>query len=219
MSGVDPRGDPHAGRPVLAAGAPLGAARAAMVLLHGRGAGAADILGLHRELAVPDVAFLAPQAAGGTWYPYSFLAPLERNEPWLGSALAVVHRLLSQVEAQGVGPERTVLLGFSQGACLALEAAARRPRGRGGVVGLSGGLIGPPGTVRDDAGDCAGTPVFLGCSDRDPHVPWERVEESAAVFRRLGAAVTLRMYPGLGHTVNEDELAWVGDLLRRVTRT
>lgn len=207
---------PHRGQPVLATGRPLGEAEAAMILVHGRGAGAEDILGLARELGRPELAYLAPQASGSTWYPYSFLAPMERNEPGLSSGLEVLGDLLAHLESAGIPAERTVLLGFSQGACLASEFAARNARRYGGVVAFSGGLIGPPGTPRDYPGSFAGTPVFLGCSDRDPHVPRERVAESRDVFQRMGAEVTERIYPGMGHTVNEDELAFVRDLLEKL---
>jgi len=180
-----------------------------MVMVHGRGATAESILELARELRHPELAYVAPQADGYTWYPYSFLAPLERNEPYLSSGLARLGEVLELLRSAGIPPQRTILLGFSQGACLALEFAARNAHRYGGVVGLSGGLIGPPDTPRSYEGAFAGTPVFLGCSDRDPHVPRERVDETAEVLRRMGAAVTERIYPALGHTVNEDELEHV----------
>ena len=198
--------DPHGAQPILAAGRPLAEAAAAMVLVHGRGASAESILGLAGELARPDFAFLAPQAAGATWYPYSFLAPLERNEPYLGSALRRVGAAVERAARAGVPAERLLLLGFSQGACLTLEYAVRHPRRYAGVVALTGGLIGPDGTPRQDAGSLDGTPVFLGSADPDPHVPRARVEESARVLERMGASVLTRIYPGMGHTVNEDEL-------------
>ncbi|MDX9861748.1 MAG: alpha/beta fold hydrolase [Rhodospirillales bacterium] len=195
------------------AGAPLADAAGAVVLLHGRGAGADDMLGLAEALARPDLAFLAPQAPGCTWYPYSFLAPLADNEPALGQALARVDATVAQLGRQGFSPERVVLLGFSQGACLALEYAARHARRYGGVVALSGGLIGPEGTIRDNDGWLAGTPVFIGCGDRDGHIPLWRVRESTDVLRGQGAEVTERIYPGMGHTVNDDEIGRVKTLL------
>jgi len=204
---------PHRGRPVLAAGRPLGGADVAMILVHGRGGSAEDMLGLAAELHRPELAYLAPQADGHTWYPYSFLAPLEQNEPGLSSGLEVLADLVAHLEQASIPAERIVLLGFSQGACLSLEFAARNARRWGGVVALSGGLIGPPGTPRDYSGSFEDTPVFLGCSDRDPHIPKERVDESAQVFERMGAAVTEQIYPGLGHTVNEDELDFVRGLI------
>jgi predicted esterase len=184
-----------------------------MILVHGRGAPAEDILSLGRELDRPDLAYLAPQAPGYAWYPYSFLAPLEQNEPGLSDGLALLGHLLERLAGAGIPPERTVLLGFSQGACLSLEFAARNAKRFGGVVGLSGGLIGPPGTPRDYPGSLADTPVFLGCSDRDPHIPLERVQETTKVLTGMGARVTERIYPAMGHTVNEDELKHVRDLL------
>jgi len=203
----------HRGQPILAAGRPLAEAEAAMVLVHGRGGSPEDLLGLAADLNRPELAYVAPQAAGHTWYPYSFLAPLAQNEPGLSSALELLGDLVAHLEQGGIPAERIVLLGFSQGACLSLEFAARNARRYGGVVALSGGLIGPPGTPRDYTGSLAGTPVFLGCSDRDPHIPKERVDESAAVFEKMGAAVTERIYPGMGHTVNEDEMDFVRRLL------
>jgi len=192
---------------VTLTGEELARARGAIVLIHGRGASAEDILGLAGELDTTGLAMVAPQAPGGAWYPQSFLQPLERNEPWLSAALGTVGALVARLGEAGIGPERIVLLGFSQGACLATEWAARNARRYGGVVALSGGLIGPDGTPRDYAGSLDGTPVFLGCSDMDFHIPKERVTESAAVLGALGAAVDMRLYPGMGHTVNEDELA------------
>jgi predicted esterase len=201
---------------VLRAGAAPGDAVAAVVLLHGRGAGAEDILGLAQPLWFAGVAYLAPQAAGATWYPNSFLAPLEANEPWLSSALARVEELVGALAGEGVAAERVMVAGFSQGACLALEHAARHPRRYGAIVAFTGGLIGPPGAARDYPGSFAGTPAFLGAGDPDPHVPWARVEESAATLRRMGAEVRVARYPGLGHTIADEELAVARAMLEAV---
>jgi predicted esterase len=205
--------DPHRAHRVVERGAPLARARAAMIMLHGRGGSAEDLLELAHVLAQPDLAYLAPQAAGHSWYPHPFTAPIERNEPWLSSALRVIDALLERLAEAGFGPERVALLGFSQGACLGLEYAARHARRYAAVIGLSGGLIGPEGTPRDYPGALAGTPVFLGCSDVDPHIPLARVRETTAVLRRLGAEVTERIYPGMGHAINEDEIGFVRGLL------
>ncbi len=205
---------PHRGQPVLLAGQPLDQARAAMVMLHGRGAPAESILSLAEALNQPGFVYLAPQAANYTWYPNRFMAPLSSNEPWLSSALAAVDYLLDQLAAAGLPADRTILLGFSQGACLALEYAARNAQRYGGLAGLSGGLIGPDDTPREyPGGTLAGTPVFLGCSDSDFHIPRARVEESAIVLERLGGRVTQRLYPNMGHTINEDELRLVQEMM------
>jgi predicted esterase len=206
--------DPHRGQPILRRGPDPASARLTVIVVHGRGASAADILSLADEFGVRDVAYLAPEAAGHTWYPYSFLAPMRDNEPFLSSALGVLDRIVRDLwQDHQIGPERVGLLGFSQGACLSLEYAARHARRYAAVVGLSGGLIGPPGTPRDYAGTMDGTPVFLGCSDVDPHIPLERVHETAEIFRRLGATVDERIYPHMGHLVNRDEIDAVSALL------
>jgi len=194
-------------------GAPLNSARGGLIAIHGRGAGAEDIFALAKEVAPSEIAILAPQAAGNTWYPYRFLEPTERNEPYLSSALRVVADLIAELEENGIPTERVALLGFSQGACLALEAAARNPQRYAGVIGFSGGLVGPPGTSFDFTGSLNGTPVFIGSSDVDPHIPKERVEESAAALIRLGADVDARLYPGMGHTVNREELGAARSIL------
>lgn len=203
----------HQNQPVLASGTPLEQARAAMVLLHGRGASAADILTLAAEFDAPGWAFLAPQAANSTWYPNRFTAPLAQNEPWFSSAIGVLDELLARIAAAGIPAERTVLLGFSQGACLALEYAARHPQRYGGVAALSGALIENGDQPRAYTGSLRDTPLFLGCSDVDPHIPAGRVERSAATLRDLGAAVTLRLYTGMGHSVNADEIAAVQTMI------
>ena len=207
---------PHQGQPVRTAGEPLGKAKAAMLLVHGRGASAEDILTLTGELAQPGIAYLAPQATENTWYPNPFHAPLASNEPWLTSALASLAEVLALIGDAGIPPERTVLLGFSQGACLTLEFAARNARRYGGLVGFSGALIGPDDTPREYPGSLAGTPVFLGCSDVDPHVPKERVLQAAEALGRLGGDLTVRLYAGMDHTINQDEIGFVRGMLRKL---
>lgn len=198
-------------------GASLGEASVVLVLVHGRGGSGEDMIALGRELAPPDlkVARLAPQAAGGTWYPQRFLAPLAQNEPHLTSALGVLAEVVTELVARGISRERVVLAGFSQGACLALEFAARHPHRYGGVIGLSGALIGPPGTPRDVVGSLHGTPVFLGCSDVDDHIPLEAVKHSSEFFRKIHADVLERIYPGMPHTINADEMTVAANILRR----
>ena len=198
---------------ISASGAPLGRAKAAVIMLHGRGASAESMLSFADVFTQADVAYLAPQAPGSTWYPYSFLAPFEQNEPALSHALETVASTISRIASHGWAPQRLVLLGFSQGGCLALEYAARNAQRYGGVVGLSAGLIGPPGTPRTYPGSLSGTPVFLGCSDVDFHIPVARVHESAEVLRRMGGEVTERIYPGMGHTINDDEVKHVRGIL------
>jgi predicted esterase len=207
---------PHQGQPVRQAGEPLTRASTAVVMVHGRGGTADNILALSDELTMPGFAYFAPQAAGNTWYPFSFLSPIEQNEPGISSGLAAISDVLATIGRAGIPPERTMLLGFSQGACLSLEFTARAARRWGGVAGLSGGLIGPDGTSRDYAGSLEGTPIFLGCSDVDPHIPAPRVIETAAVLRRLGGDVDMRFYPGMGHTINEEELEAVRGIMRSV---
>lgn len=184
-----------------------------MILLHGRGGSPEDLLGLALELRLDDILYVAPRAEGHTWYPNSFLSPMERNEPGLTSGLNKISSLIDALRHEGLAPERVGLLGFSQGACLSLEYAARDARRYAAVIGLSGGVIGPPGTPRNYRGSLDGTPVFLGCSDIDAHIPVERVHETEEVFTRLGAIVDKRIYPGMGHMVNEDETTAVRAIL------
>lgn len=207
---------PHSRARVLATGRVLGEAAGAVVMLHGRGASAASILELAQPLNRPALAYVAPDAAGGAWYPYSFMADTERNQPHLDSALALVGAVVEEVKGAGIPQERIFLLGFSQGACLASEWAFRNPGRYAGIIAFSGGLIGPAGMTWKTDGSLEGTPVFLGCSDVDAHIPKERVDESAEVFRAMGATVTKRIYPGMAHTVNEDELAFAQGLLDTV---
>jgi predicted esterase len=206
----------HESQPVLQTGVSLARARRAMILLHGRGASAQSILALSRELPLADTVYLAPEAAGGTWYPNRFIEPIERNEPYLTSALRVVGNLVRMAEEVGIPAERIVLAGFSQGACLALEYAVRSPRRYGAVLGFSGGLIGAPGTTWDYPGAFDETPVFLGCSDVDFHIPKERVIETAEVMRSKGAAVEMVLYPNEGHTINDDELRRAQAMLEQI---
>jgi glyoxalase family protein len=203
----------------VTAGPPPREANAALILVHGRGGSAREMLRLAREIADGTVACVAPQASGHTWYPYSFLSPLDQNEPGLSSGLAVLEALVRETIEAGVPRKRVALLGFSQGACLALEFVARSAGRYGGVIGLSGGLIGPPGTPRDYPGSLNATPILLGCSDVDPHIPLERVEETATVLTGLGGEVTKRIYPGLGHTVNRDELDRARAMLAQIVGT
>ena len=208
--------DPHHNQPVLVSGQPLNSAKAAVILVHGRGASAADILSLTEELDIPELAYLAPEAAGHTWYPYSFLAPIAQNQPWLASALSLLREIVGRAVQAGIPWERIAILGFSQGACLATEFVARHATRYGALVAFTGGLIGPPGTRFNYSGDLAGTPCFIGAGDSDPHVPWERVEESASVLSALGGDVTLRRYPGLPHTINQDEIKHAGQILSQL---
>jgi len=205
---------PH-GQRIVEAGEPLASARAAMILLHGRGATAEDIMTIASEVQHPGWAYFAPEAAGNAWYPNPFTAPLESNEPYLSAALDMVSRLVEQVE-DTVPAQRTILLGFSQGGCLALEWAARHAQRFGAVVGLSAGLIGPEATPRDYPGDFDATPVFLGCSDVDPYIRKDRVVEAADVFKRMGADVTVRFYPGMAHTVSGEEIATIRKLVESI---
>jgi phospholipase/carboxylesterase len=203
------------GQRVLEAGVPLVAAHAAMVLLHGRGAAAEDIMTLASEVQKPHWAYVAPQAAGNSWYPHPFTAPLDSNEPHLSAALDMVSKLVESIE-MWVPAKRIVLLGFSQGACLTLEWSARNARRFGAVIGLSGGLIGPDDTPRDYGGAFDGTPAFLGCSDVDPHIPMGRVVEAGEVLKKMGGDVTVRFYPGMGHLVSAEEIATVQGILAAI---
>lgn len=207
--------EPHGSQSVMREGAPLGTAPVA-IMVHGRGAGPKNILDLVPRLARPDVTYLAPAAAGNTWYPNSFMAPTGTNEPGLSSALDTLAHLIDEVVSQGVPTERIMLLGFSQGACLTSEFAVRHPRRYGGVIVFTGGLIGPAGTTWHYPAAFAGTPIFLGCSDVDHHVPKTRVDETATVFARAGAIVDERIYPGMGHIVNDDEIAAAQAIFDRV---
>jgi phospholipase/carboxylesterase len=204
----------HNSNHIETAGVPLDAAKKVMIMVHGRGASAQSILALSAHFAPEDFAYVAPQASGGTWYPYSFMTPMDHNEPHLSSALEVVGEVVEKLTAQyGFSKRDIYLLGFSQGACLSLEYVARNADQYGGVFGLSGGLIGPEGTPRNYEGSTQNTPVFLGCSDIDHHIPKERVVESAEVFEKMGAVVTLQLYKNFGHSVNSDEIDHINRIL------
>jgi predicted esterase len=201
--------------PSLTAGPAPAQADAVLLLLHGRGSTAQDILSLYVALDLPTVAAVAPQAPGNTWYPHSFLAPLESNQPFLDSALRRIESLITDLLFQKILSQKIILLGFSQGACLATEFAARHPRRYGAIIAFTGGLIGPPGTPRAYPGSLAGVAVFLGSADPDPHVPFERVEETAGLLTQMGAEVDLRRYPGMAHTISDDELQAAREIIQR----
>lgn len=208
---------PHQGQPVMTAGDPLDQAKAAMIMIHGKGSPAQQILNLASEFNMPKFAFLAPQASGKNWFLNNFMAPTVRNEPWLSSALATISELLEQTQKAGIPLERTILLGFSQGACLALEYAARNPRKYGGVVGMSGGLFGPDDLERDFSASLDGTPVFIGSSDKDTFIPKERAVFSAAILKKMGAEVNIRIYEGSAHLINRNEIDIVRNMMLPLT--
>jgi phospholipase/carboxylesterase len=209
-------GDPHRNSPVLYAGVPLAEAAGAVILLHGRGGTAEDILSLAAEFDVRQLAYVAPEAAGNSWYPFSFLSPIEKNEPWLGSALRKVQTTIGSVEEAGIVAEKIVLCGFSQGACLATEYVARHARRYGGLIAFAGGLVGPPEADLSHPGDLAGTPVFFGSADPDPHVPWKRVQHSADVLAEMGASVTAKRQEGRPHTITHEDIEFAKKLIRGV---
>lgn len=208
--------DPHANQPVRHLGAPLAEAMGAVVLLHGRGGSAEDILSLAQPLYREGLAYLAPQAAGHTWYPNSFLAPRESNEPYLSSALAKVGSVVGEIEAAGLSRDHIVIAGFSQGACLATEFVASNPARYAGLIAFTGGLIGPPDASLHHEGSLAGTPTLFLSGDPDPHVPWQRVQASAAELERMGAVVTARRYTGRPHTISAEEVDLARTLVREV---
>jgi predicted esterase len=204
--------DPHKDQPVLFTGEKTEDAMAAMILIHGRGSTAEDILSLSNEFSCKGFIYSAPQAKGNTWYPYSFLFPVKDNEPGISSGINVIKNLVDHFQNKGISSDKIILLGFSQGACLVLEFAARNAKKYGGVIGFSGGLIGEKVDGKNYKGSFSSSVVFLGCSDIDPHIPKERVDETARIFSGLGADVTTRIYNGMGHTLNQDELNFVRSL-------
>ena len=191
------------------AGAPPARAKGVVLLIHGRGASAESILPLADAMAMPDLCYLAPQAEGYSWYPQSFMAPTAANEPYQSRALERIAAIIAEILAAGIDVGKLAVIGFSQGACLTSETVLRNPRAYGFVGILSGGAIGPPGTPRDYQGSLAGARVFLGCSDHDAHIPLARVKDTTAVFTRMGAEVTERIYPGSAHGINDDEITFL----------
>lgn len=210
---IDNDNDPHGSGQVLSIGVSLKEATGAMILLHGRGASASDILRLGQEIAPPGVSLMAPEAANHTWYPYSFLAPLSQNEPGVSSALRLILGLVDKCEAFGIPSQRVAIVGFSQGACLASEFVARYPRRFAGLIAFTGGLLGPPGSNLQHSGSLAGTEVLLSAGDQDPHVPWQRVEETAERFRDMEALVKVDKYPGKPHSVSAIEVSAARNIL------
>ncbi len=207
---------PHHSSKILLEGVNLENASSVMIMIHGRGATAESILDISQYFIADDVSYIAPQANGGAWYPFSFLMPTEQNEPGITSGLQKISEIVDYVIASGIPAQKIMLLGFSQGACLSLEWTARSIKDISAVFGLSGGLIGPFGTKRNYSGTLENTSVFLGCSDVDFHIPKERVIESADVFKRLNATVTLNLYPNMGHTMNNDEIAHINSIMKNV---
>lgn len=204
----------HQEQPIKKAGADLENSEAIMIMLHGRNADADDILSLSEHFQKTNIHFVAPQAKDFSWYPYSFMEDTTRNEPGLSSGLQLIKDLVIKYMEDGFNVNQIYLLGFSQGACLTLEFAARNPAGYGGIFGLSGGLIGPNINNGLYNGDFNGCPIFMGCSDRDPHIPAERVRESDLVFKRMHANVTTKLYPGMPHTIVQEEIDIVKNLLK-----
>lgn len=210
----------HEDQPILMGGAPLESARGAMILLHGRGGTSRDILSLTSGMQEPGFVYIAPQAAKNTWYPYSFLSPIEKNEAQISSVFGIISTLIDSLTKTGIPPEQIILLGFSQGGCLAVEFAMRNPRRYGGVVSLGGGLIGTKESLRRPyPGSLANTPIFFGSSDKDPHMPQERIHLSAEILQNLGGEVTTRIYPNMGHTVNEDEMEMINIIMHNIVKT
>ena len=208
--------DPHAGQPPATAGVPLDMASYALVLVHGRGGTPEGMLPVARAAGAADGFVIAPRAAGGEWYPLRFLAPVGQNEPWLSSAFAAIGSTVDAIRAHGIPAERIIIAGFSQGACLTLEYAGRNPARFGGIAALAGAMIGDPRERPAYSGSLAGTPVLLACGDADEHIPESYVRDSATVLEKLGAAVDLRIYPGLGHSITGDQLDAMRDMLDAV---
>lgn len=210
---IDQEADPHADQPVLQIGAPLDRAAGAVIMLHGRGASAEDILNLAQAMYHPRLAYLAPESEGHAWYPYTFLSSREKNEPWLSSALKKVKSTIQMAKDAGISSEHIIVCGFSQGACLSIEYVATHPERYAGLLAFTGGLIGPLDMVLAYSGDLRQTPAFLGSGDHDPFIPWERVRQSAYVLAGMNAQVTLQCYPGRAHTVSSHEVQFANRLI------
>lgn len=199
---------------IVTAGEKIAEASKALIMIHGRGASAEDILSIANYLEVEDFALVAPQATNHTWYPYSFVAPATQNEPWLSSALHLLKEATDDLIQQGMKAENIYLLGFSQGACLTLEFAARHAQRWGGIIAFTGGLIGDKIDRNNYAGNFNDTPVFIGSSNPDMHVPVERVYATTNILKEMGANVTEKLYAGMGHTINQDEIDWANKILK-----
>ena len=206
---------PHENQPVYFAGKKLEEATCAMILIHGRGANAEDILSLSAHLTHPGLAYLAPQAEDYTWYPNRFIFPVEKNEPYLSSALGVIDKIVKHIEENKIPSEKIFIGGFSQGACLASEYVIRNPKKYGGLFVFSGGYIGALNQEREPNGDLQNTPVFIGCSDIDPHIPLQRVQETTTLLKAMNAQVTERIYPNMGHTINDEEIALANEIIQK----
>jgi phospholipase/carboxylesterase len=193
-------------RNILEAGLRIEEAKKAIILIHGRGGDARGMVDLKEYLPLENFAILAPQATNNTWYPYSFMAPVSANEPWLSSAIETVHALIDEVINSGISPENIYLAGFSQGACLTLESAARKAQRYGGIIAFTGGLIGESIDPKNYQGDFAGTPILISSGDPDPHVPVSRVHESETILKSMGAVVNVKLYPGRQHTITSPEV-------------
>jgi phospholipase/carboxylesterase len=198
---------------VIYAGAKLEDAGKVLIMLHGRGASAADIISLGAHLEINNFSLVAPQATNNTWYPYSFMAPAIKNEPWLSSALSLLQEILNDIISKEIEKKNIYFLGFSQGACLMLEFVTRHANKYGGIIAFTGGLIGETLKTDNYQGNFLHTPVFIGSSDPDPHVPVSRVQETTDIIKNMHASITVKIYPGMGHTINDDEIAYANEIL------
>lgn len=212
----NPFSGPHQNQPVVTDGAKIDDAEMSIIFIHGRGASAQSMMMFADEFEGDDIHYRAIQAKRHTWYPRSFMAPKEMNQPGIKSGLQAIYDQITELNEGGIPTEKIILLGFSQGACLTTEFAARHPQRFGGIVGFSGGLIGQEVDPEDYQGSLEQTPVFLGCSDRDPHIPQERVDLTEEVFKKLGASVTKKIYVGMGHTVNKDEIEYAQNIINNI---